>query len=97
MEPCKTGILAYRVNDATQELEILHYCGYWHSPLTPTDFEVLNEELRADPEFAINGEFLLIEAPQDLVDAYNKDVVEYIADNHPDGVPGEIDNQKYPH
>ena len=66
--PWKFGIAAI-----DKKGRVLHFVGYW-KPLTKKDFKLLDEELQTDPEFDMIGEeYTLIEAPQYLVDTYNKE------------------------
>jgi hypothetical protein len=65
----KYGIIAI---DA--EGHILHYCGYKERP-KEEDFDHLKWELSTDEELGLTnriGEFVLIEAPKEVVEFYRK-------------------------
>ena len=64
------GIIALAKNDKDPR-RILHFAGY-EEPLEQKDYEHLNEELINDPEFKTDEEFILLEAPKEVLDYYQK-------------------------
>jgi hypothetical protein len=67
------GIAAVKKRRDSQEIEVLHFCGYFEKP-SAEDYEHLLAELTENPEFGlIDEKFELIEAPQDLIDQVKKD------------------------
>lgn len=70
------GLAAVRRKGELNEIEVLHFCGYFEKP-SAADYEALLKELSEDPEFGLIGQkFELIEAPQDLIDQIKKDIVQ---------------------
>ena len=66
-EPFKFGLIA--VDPEFPDM-ILHFCGYWKKP-ADVDIENLYNELMSDPTFGLIGKnFIVIEAPQELVNHY---------------------------
>lgn len=67
------GLAAVRKMEGLNEIEVLHFCGYFEKP-SAADYEALTRELVEDPEFGLVGKkFELIEAPQDLIDQVKRD------------------------
>jgi len=67
------GIASVRKMEGLNEIEVLHFCGYFEKP-SVADYESLLRELEEDPEFGLAGKkFELIEAPQDLIDQVKRD------------------------
>jgi len=67
------GLAAVRKVGDLNEVEVLHFCGYFEKP-SVADYESLLQELTENPEFGlINSKFELIEAPQELIDQIKKD------------------------
>ena len=67
------GIAAVRRGKEMNEIEVLHFCGYFEEP-SVSDYEALDKELREDPEFGLtDAAFELIPAPQDLIEQIKKD------------------------
>lgn len=67
------GLAAVRRVGDLNEIEVLHFCGFFEKP-SAAEWESLNRELSEDPEFGLVGQkFELIEAPQDLIDKIKND------------------------
>jgi len=68
----KYGIVAVPPDyEKDDNWEILHFCAYAEKP-TKADFKGLKQELEEDEELKLDEEFVLIDAPEDVVEYFKQ-------------------------
>lgn len=61
------GIVAIRKDDVKNEIQVLHFCGYFEEP-SLADYEDLRKELTDDSEFGlVDQEFELVPATEQMI------------------------------
>lgn len=68
----KFGLIAVDPTQEGDDLDVLHFCGYWNQP-TLVDVESLREELKTSPEFGLSDiadRLEIIPAPDWLIQEY---------------------------
>lgn len=66
------GLVAVRKDEAKNELQVLHFCGFFEEP-SVADYNSLRKELEEDSEFGLVGqEFEIIEATSEMLEHVKK-------------------------